>query len=170
MSGLKILGGAAAAVGGVAATGYSGGAASAAGYAAVTTGISMVTSGITEIASRIAQRNDKDVQPPQARGTYSGSHNISRGQQNFVIYHKTIDATHAEIIDNYFNMYGYATRKVKTPNISSRPAWNYVKTIGSNVTGNFCMEDLKVINAIFDKGVTFWKNPDVGNYVLDNSP
>lgn len=170
IDGLKIAAGAAAIIGGIAATGGTGGAAAAAGIGGVTGGIHLINSGVTNIASQLAQRSDKDVQPPQSRGTFSGSHNISRGLQNFDIYHKTIDAAHAEIIDNYFSMYGYATRKVKTPNISSRPAWNYVKTIGSNVTGDFAMEDLKLINAIFDKGITFWKNTDVGNYALENRP
>lgn len=169
-SGLKILGGAASIIGGLAATGGTGGAAGAIGFAGVASGISMISSGATEIAGQLAQRADREIQPPQARGTFSGSHNLSRGLQNFDIYHKTIDNYHAQMIDNYFSMYGYATRKVKTPNISSRPAWNYVKTVGSNVTGDFCMEDLKQINAIFDKGITFWKNPDIGNYLLINSP
>lgn len=168
--GLKIVGGAAAIAGGVAATGASGGTATAGGVAAMSAGASLIASGASGIASQLAQRADKDVQPPQARGTFSGSHNVSRGLQNFEIYHKTIDAYHAEMIDNYFSMYGYATRKVKKPNISSRPAWNYVKTIGSNVRANICMEDLQIINSIFDKGVTFWKNADVGNYALNNQP
>lgn len=170
MSGLKIVGGVAAIVGGVAATGGTGGAAGAAGFAGVSAGVGLISSGASGIASQLAQRADKEVQPPQARGTYSGSHNISRGLQNFDFYHKTIDAYHAEMIDNYFSMYGYATRKIKEPNISSRPSWNYVKTIGSNIGGNICMEDLQIINSIFDKGITFWKNTDVGNYALNNQP
>lgn len=170
MSGLKIAGGVAAIVGGTALTGGTGGLGAAGGVAGISSGIGMISSGATDIMSQIAQRNDKDVQPPQARGTYSGSHNIANGIQNFDLHHKTIDATHAKIIDDYFTCYGYATRTVKVPNISSRPAFNYVRTIGSNVGGNFCMEDMQKINAIFDKGITFWKNTDVGNYSLDNTP
>lgn len=164
MDGLKIAGGAAAIVGGVASSG------AGVGVAGVSAGVGLISSGAAGIASQLAQRNDREVQPPQARGTYSGSHNVSRGLQNFDIYHKTIDRYHAEMIDNYFSLYGYATRKVKTPNISSRPAWNYVRTIGSNIGGDFCMEDLQKINSIFDKGITFWKNPNIGNYNLDNTP
>lgn len=169
MSGLKILAGAAAAVGGVIATVGSSGTATAVGVGAVSTGIGMITSGATDIASQLAQRADKEVQPPQARGSYAGSHNVSTGINNFEIHHKTIDRYHAEIIDNYFSMYGYATRRVKIPNISSRPYWNYVKTIGSNIGGDICMEDLQKINSIFDKGVTFWRTSDLGNYAADNS-
>lgn len=169
MSALKIVGGVASIIGGVVATGGTGGAAGAAGIAGVSAGVGLISSGLTNITSQLAQRADRDIQPPQATGTYSGSHNVSRGLQNFDIYHKTIDQYHAVMIDNYFSMYGYATRQVKIPNISSRPAWNYVKTVGSNIEGDICMEDLQKINAIFDHGITFWKtNP--GNYGADNSP
>lgn len=169
-SALKIVGGTAATVGGVAATVGTGGAGGAVGYAGISTGVGMISSGISDIASQLAMKADKDVQPAQARGTLSGSFNLAHKRHSFTLYHKSIDAQHARVIDDYFTMYGYACRRVKKPNINSRPAFNYVKTIGSNVTGNFCMEDIKTINAIFDRGVTFWKNPAVGNYDLSNKP
>lgn len=168
-NGLKIAGGVIAAGAGIAATVASGGTLSAAGIAGLSAGGGLITSGATGIASQLAQQADKDIQPPQSRGSYSGSHNLSNFIQNFDIHHKTIDAYHAEMIDNYFTMYGYATRKVKVPNINSRPAFNYVKTIGSNVRGDFCQEDLQTINAIFDRGITFWKpTVEIGNYSAAN--
>ena len=169
-SALKIVGGVAATVGGVAATGGTGGLGGAVGFAGVSSGVGMITSGVTDITSQLAAKADKDVQPPQSRGTFSGSFNLAHGRHTFTLYHKTIDAQHARVIDDYFTMYGYACRRVKTPNINSRPAFNYVKTIGSNITGDFCAEDIKTINAIFDKGVTFWKNTNVGDYDLTNTP
>lgn len=156
MGALKIVGGVATAV-----------ASSGVGTAA---GVGLIASGAADIAGQLAQRADKEIQPPQSRGSATGSHNVSRGLHKFDFYHKTIDAYHAEMIDNYFSMYGYATRKVKVPNVDSRPSWNYVKTVGSNVTGNFAVEDLNRINAIFDRGVTFWHVADVGNYSLNNQP
>lgn len=167
---IKIAGGVAAIGGGIIATGGTAGAGSILGAAGVSGGVGMISSGASGIASQLAQRADREVQPPQSRGSYSGSHNASRGMQNFEIHHKTVDYYHLQMIDNYFTMYGYATRKVKKPNISSRPAFNYVKTIGSNIGGDFCMEDIQAINNIFDKGITFWKNTDVGNYDLNNAP
>lgn len=74
-------------------------------------------------------------------------------------------------IDDYFSRYGYATNKIKTPNISSRPHWNYVQTVGCKINGSIPCTDEKLICSIFDKGVTFWKHPEeVGNFSLDNSP
>lgn len=69
----------------------------------------------------------------------------------------------AERIDMYFDMYGYQTNKVKIPNITGRPNWNYVKTMGLNVlqksTSNVPQEDLQEYKAIFNNGVTLWHNP-----------
>lgn len=74
-------------------------------------------------------------------------------------------------IDDYFSRYGYATNKIKVPNIDSRPHWNYVQTVGCKVNGSIPCNDERLICSIFDKGVTFWKNPaEVGNFSLDNSP
>jgi hypothetical protein len=68
-------------------------------------------------------------------------------------------------------MYGYATHRVKVPNRSSRPYWNYVKTIGCVITGSVPADDIKQICDIYNAGITFWKNGNnVGNYSLDNSP
>lgn len=172
MDGLKIVAGAGAIIAGVAATGVSAGASTVAG---VGSGVGLITSGVSGITSQLAQRADKAIQPPQARGSYSSSHNISNGIHGIDIYHKTIDKQHAAIIDDFFTMYGYACRRVKIPNISSRPWFNYVKTVGSNVTGAIPQSDLQAINRIFDHGITFWKEEyptykQFGNYSQDNAP
>lgn len=69
-----------------------------------------------------------------------------------------IKSQYAERIDKYFDMYGYLTNKIKVPNINNRPNWNYVKTIGCNITGNIPQIDLQTIKTIFDNGVTLWHN------------
>lgn len=134
-------------------------------------GVGMLTSGATTIAQQNAQQADMSVQPPQARGVATGSHNLSNGLLGFEVYHKTIDAYHARIIDDYFTMYGYACKRVKVPNIDSRPYFNYIKTVGSNIRASFCMEDIKLINDIYDRGITFWHNPQsIGDYSVNNVP
>ena len=78
---------------------------------------------------------------------------------------------YAEIVDKFFDMFGYNTCTVKVPNTHSRPHWNYVKTIGCEIQGFLPQEAANIIKAVYDHGVTFWKNGDeVGNYTLDNSP
>ena len=78
----------------------------------------------------------------------------------------TIKRQYAERIDKFFDMYGYLTNKIKIPNINNRPNWNYVKTIGCNITANIPQEDLLTIKNIFDNGITLWHNT---NTFLDYS-
>ena len=71
----------------------------------------------------------------------------------------TIKRQYAEIIDKFFDMYGYLTNTVKIPNINNRPNWNYVKTLGINIISHIPQGDLQVIKNMFDNGVTLWHNP-----------
>ena len=76
-----------------------------------------------------------------------------------------------KIYDDFFTKYGYACMRVKHPNISSRPKWNYIKTRGCIIVGEAPVDSIQHICSIFDKGITFWKSAsDVGNYSLDNKP
>lgn len=90
---------------------------------------------------------------------------------------QTITKTMAKVIDDYFSMFGYATHRVKKPNlfdstVNIRPTWNYLKTVGCDLGVNNCpAEAANKICSIFDKGITFWNNPaNVGKYNLNNAP
>lgn len=75
------------------------------------------------------------------------------------------------IIDDYFDRYGYACHRNVVPNTHSRPHWNYVKTVGCTLHGSLPADAASAITAIYDNGITFWKNAnEVGNYDLDNRP
>ena len=109
---------------------------------------------------------------PQARGN-NGKYLMHKAMlDHFGFYNKHIIPEYVTIIDDYFNLFGYATRKVKQPNITGRPYWNYVKTIGSTVDALGIPDPyLQTMNKAFNNGITFWHNPNnVGNYALDNRP
>lgn len=78
----------------------------------------------------------------------------------------TIKSQFAKRIDKYFDMYGYLTNTVKTPNLNNRPNWNYIKTIGVNILGDIPQQDLQTIKQFFDNGITLWHNT---NTFLDYS-
>ena len=81
----------------------------------------------------------------------------------------TIKRQFAERIDKFFDMYGYLTNVVKTPNLNNRPNWNYVKTIGANILGDIPQNDLQEIKNIFNNGVTLWHNQNTFlNYSANN--
>lgn len=125
---------------------------------------------------------DVSILPPKVRGSGASYINYTRNTVGFMFYKYKIRREFAEIIDGYFNMFGYATNRVKQPNRNSRPHWNYVKTRGcvlhsgkldSNgvLKGGLPADDMAKIHAIYDNGITFWKNgSEVGDYSLNNQP
>lgn len=126
--------------------------------------------GLYSIASSVgnayAKLSDlKDV-PDQIRGSANSPMlNSDIGKLCFTYYLGTIKKEYAEKIDNYFSLYGYATNKVKTPNINVRQNWTFTKTIGCNINALMPNDDRLVICSIFDNGIRFWKNGDnIGQY------
>lgn len=141
--------------------------------ASLTTGIATanpaaIIGGTTNIASQLAQWNVASTQPAQARGAFSSTTLTNAQLRDFYASRMCITAEYARIIDDYFEMYGYATRIIKKPNIRTRPYWNYVKTQRANITGTVPFNDINTIKAMFNDGVTFWHGDYVGNYSLNN--
>lgn len=133
-------------------------------------GVGAMVSGAQQIDNLLAQKRDMAIQPPQARGHFSGSVNIAEGIHTFTAYHKSITADQAMRLDGYFTMYGYKINMVRKPNIAARPSFTYVKTVGCHIKGNMCTDDAIRIESIFDKGITFWKNGDkICDYAQSNN-
>jgi hypothetical protein len=61
-----------------------------------------------------------------------------------------------KILADYWNKYGYKCGEVKIPSLRSRYYFNYIKTIGCNITGNFDNKDIAKLKTIFDDGITIW--------------
>lgn len=165
---LKIVGGVAGAVAsaGLIPTGVG----AVPGVAGAGAGIATAVSGAQQIAGMLAQAHDKEIVPAQAKGGFSSSVNITNNQHAFTMYFKTLTAEMARIIDNYFTLYGYKLNRVFTPNIHARKSYTYVKTVGCQIQGGMCTEEMVKIEAIFDKGITFWTNGNkIADYSQDNS-
>ena len=81
-------------------------------------------------------------------------------------YKMSIRSEYAQIIDNWFTMYGYKVNKLATPNIHKRSNWDYIKTIQVNIEGNVPEKDLDTIRSLFNNGCTFWHTT---TYFLDYS-
>ena len=81
----------------------------------------------------------------------------------------SITAQFARTLDDFFDMYGYATHRVKTPNVNHRQNWWYTKTVNANITGNVPNDEMNKIKEAYNNGLTFWKNPsNFLNYSVSN--
>lgn len=99
----------------------------------------------------------------------NGNIQVAHGYQTFFGARASIPRELAREIDDYFDMFGYATNKVKIPNISGRPHWNYIKTADYAIVGSIPSAHAKKISDIHNNGITYWRNgSEVGNYSLDN--
>ena len=129
-------------------------------------------SGVSEASNVVSRIYKASIQSDICKGSFNnGNVNVASHMHNFFISRISVNRQMAEIIDDFFDKYGYATNRVKVPNVHTRPAWNYVKTIGSNVDGNIPGDDKRIIDANFDRGITFWMDGDrVDDYSQNNAP
>lgn len=130
------------------------------------------TSGVKGIGGTLAELADRNnLRYHPKVGSNDGSLEITAGKKDFTGIQYSVNPHNAEIIDDFFNCYGYATHRVKIPNRNVRPHWTYVKTIDINLESNAPADDTNKIASIYDNGITFWANAsEVGRYDLDNSP
>ena len=130
-------------------------------------GVGALSEGLGQVASTMQESYRHSLTPDVVEGNLNtGDVNFTFGLNNFEFKRISIKNEYARIIDKYFSMYGYKVNDLKLPNVNGRLNWNYVKTIGCNIIGDIPQEDLQKIKNIFDKGVTFWHNP---NTFLDYS-
>lgn len=157
--GLTTLGSVAAGVGSVMAAPATGGSSLAIAAS--------VVSGVAAVGSSLASANQRLSTPPQLHGnTNTGDLATAKGDVTFRAYKMSIKREYAEIIDEYFDMYGYKVNRVKEPNKNHRENYWYVKLIDPNITGAIPMDELAEIQDCYSKGITFWKDPEkIGQYV-----
>lgn len=127
------------------------------------------------IKSDIIEGLRQENLPPQSHGHQEGGVAISDETFGFNIYNVFPMAESAAMIDDFFDMFGYAVKKVGKPYWKNRENWTYVKTIGA-----ICLplhgksipaDDARKIQAIYDNGIRWWVNGDnIGNYNLSNLP
>lgn len=145
--------------------------ADAVGASNIVGGAGSIASGIANSAiSAMETEFSARVQSNIPVGMTAGNVMVGLRELNFRAYDVDINPTDAAIIDEFFDKYGYQTNRLKVPNISGRPQWNYVKTKDCEIVGNIPASTKASIIDIFNSGVTFWKNGDsIGDYTLDNS-
>lgn len=103
------------------------------------------------------------------------------GRDLFGTYRVCFNNAVLRIYDDYFTMFGYAVNALKKPNflqaLTRRPAYNYCKTAGANITSKTSTSNsvpsqaLADIKRAFNNGICWWEVlANVGNYDLPNAP
>ena len=135
-------------------------------------------SGSLSIMNTIGQIYQHSICPQSVRGNTNGGDTLTANNLNNVALHSmSIRSEFAQRIDQYFDKYGYATNKLKSPNITGRTYWNFIQISNDDCIGYSNNQSVSVppkamenINNIFRKGVTVWHNhANIGNYSLNNT-
>lgn len=137
-------------------------------------GAKMMAKGIDKLATPSAdmlETINSGMMTPYS--THVASTNNALGlkfnQFGYEFYKMGIRKEYAKVIDDYFTRFGYKVNTYKVPELISRSAFNFVKTVDCNVTGDAPNEALEVISNMFDSGITLWHITDVGNYNISNN-
>ena len=128
------------------------------------------------VASMLAEGFQSILTPGKNVGT-QGSFTGMNQAYRFSFMNRHISPEIATIIDDYFTRYGYACHKLKVPNRNSRPQFNYVQTVDCLIEAldtsghGLPADDEATICGIYNRGITFWKNPaNIGDYTVNNAP
>ena len=120
-------------------------------------GVGMIGAGIAGIAGSMAQVYQHEFDPHSARGNTNASGlNVAIERNGFYFYKMSIKQEYAQIIDNFFSMYGYKVNRIGTPHLHVRSKWDYCKTIDCHITGNIPEVDMAKLRSLFNNGCTFW--------------
>jgi hypothetical protein len=95
----------------------------------------------------------------------NGSLLFSSGALVFSFARLSVNASIAQEIDKYFDMFGYAYNQLGKPSMNNRLYWTYLKTNGCKVHGDLPSDDAAAIENIIDHGARFWKGIEyIGKY------
>lgn len=139
---------------------------------AVVGGFTPLFSGYATQKQELAKQYDLQEIPETVRSLGNNvAFDIVDGNNKVNYYFMSVDERTKKLLSNFWHMYGYATNEIKIPNLRSRYYYNFIKTVGCNITGNIDYEDLTRMKEIFDNGITIWHNRDGVqplNYQYDN--
>lgn len=130
-------------------------------------GAGLITAGVSGITNSMMTQYQHSFDPHSAQGNVNnGNINVSGQTNGFYAYDMSIKSEYAQMIDNYFEHFGYKVNRMGTPNLKSRTYWNYCKTIDAHLSGNIPNQDMIKLKELFNNGCTFWHNT---SYFMDYS-
>lgn len=126
-----------------------------------------ISAGVSAAAGLYSLAQEQHIQKTRANFIPDQVHNNgntgdflwSKYQSSFTYLPMSIKRKQAQILDEYFDQFGYKCNRVKVPNLKGRRNWNYVKTVGCYIEADIPQDDLQEIKGMFDRGITIWHNP-----------
>ena len=134
-------------------------------------------SGLVSLQQEYAQKYQYSIMPPSAGGNINAGDVLTCSTKNkFYFIKMSIKAVNARRLDEWFDRFGYKINRLKLPNQTGRPHWNFVQIgqgedIGHSTNQQISVPaaSMDVINAVYRGGTTIWHNHDeIGDFTLNN--
>ena len=109
-----------------------------------------------QVRSENAKQSDLRAVPDGVINNVDSAFNIVDRNDVVTFYRMSICCENEHIISEIFNMSGYKVNRVDIPNTRSRTRFNYLQTVGANITGSISQRFLEEIKAVYNNGVTIW--------------
>lgn len=123
-------------------------------------GASLLGGTLANAREEFRAKSNANLVPDQVMGNLNAGDLLwAKYRSQFTYLPMSIKAEYARCCDEYLSAFGYKTNRIKTPNITGRRNWNYVKTIDCYIEADIPQDDLAEIKAMFNKGITLWHNP-----------
>ena len=131
-------------------------------------GLAAEGAGLAASAGLGARMLDASNAPDKLMGSTSNSSNFQLNRNKFVFNRMCCQRQFAERIDQFFDVYGYTTQRVKTPDRSSRPHVNYCKTRDAQFQGAVPADAMDRINRTWNQGIWWFHDDNIGDFSINN--
>lgn len=122
--------------------------------------LSGAAGGVLNVTAQIRSENAKQLDlkavPDGVINNSDSAFNIVDRNDVVTFYRMAICCENEHIIAEIFNMTGYKVNRVEIPNTRSRTRFNYIQTVGANITGAISQRFIEELKAIYNNGVTIW--------------
>ena len=109
--------------------------------------------------------------PPRVHGETYNSIIFATGKSGFQYYDVRPTDEYCNIIDRYFDMFGYAVKTVKAVKRRNRQYWTYIQTSKCAITGNLNQDIISELEEIYNNGITFWvAYESIESYIRNDDP
>ena len=131
-------------------------------------GLAAEGAGLAASAGLGARMLDASNAPDKLMGSTSNSSNFQLNRNKFVFNRMCCQRQFAERIDQFFDVYGYTTQRVKTPDRISRPHVNYCKTRDAQFQGTVPADAMDRINRVWNQGIWWFHDDNIGDFSINN--
>lgn len=124
-------------------------------------GLHAVSNSINGIKNSLIETYKAAISADKLHGESKGSANVSMETQGFYFGKRIINESSARTIDAFFDMYGYAIKRIVEPVRKNRRYYTFIQTIGCVLDASVPADDANYIATIHDHGITYWDAEEV---------